>query len=103
MFFTTLYHDAGCDNNYREEYVLEASELLSKWGFEDGDICDHELLIYLVRKHLQPLLDERVELEEIVTCHNPIRATIETRQYVDESISVKVKYPDWYNEDGVTP
>jgi hypothetical protein len=73
---------------------LHASDLCSKWGFGDGDMCDHELLIKLVRENLAPLLDERVVLEEICTCHNPIRATDETIQFVDRDISVIVTHPD---------
>lgn len=71
--------------------------LLSKHGFQDGDelrdfICDylgeegnklndgfhpahHVLLIALVREKLLPLIQQKVEVEEIGTIHNPIRAT----------------------------
>jgi hypothetical protein len=63
--------------------------LLSKWGFNDGDILDdllydhfgtfdedpHELLIKVVRVHILPKLEQMVEVHEINTIHNPIRAT----------------------------
>lgn len=73
--------------------VFNASGLLSKWGFGDGDApdlvldyCDelavaypssetwHAVLTAVVRQLLAPLLDEHVELVEIDTIHNPIRA-----------------------------
>lgn len=87
-------------------YTLFASGLLSKFGFSDGDLLDdyafdevlpedlsrHVPLIAAVRKYLLPALDSRVEVEEIDTIHNPIRATDETRQYVDESVSVEVTF-----------
>lgn len=72
---------------------LNSDSLLSKWGFDDGspfddfiDWCEDnghprpeyaredELLRTLVRTHLVPALDQRVELVEIETSHNPIRA-----------------------------
>ncbi len=67
--------------------VLDATGLLSKWGFWDGDIlteCNavnsdedsHDALIWLVRNKLAPkMLSEHgyePELCEIITCHNPI-------------------------------
>lgn len=66
--------------------------LLSKYGFNDGDEpdawldwCDergidynawhwHPVLRRLVREHLVPKLDQAVEVYDIETCHNPIRA-----------------------------
>lgn len=70
---------------------LFAESLFSKWGFNDGDIPDHiadalddaglptngwrVVLCRLVREHLVPALDQRVEVTEIETCHNPIRAS----------------------------
>lgn len=69
---------------------LFSAGLLSKWGFGDGDTpdhvydyCDehgipylswHPLLVRLVREFLLPVLDQRVEVVEISTHHNPIRA-----------------------------
>lgn len=69
--------------------------MLSKWGFNDGDEPDalidwlaehrpdidyaeldfHPVLCALVRRYLLPVLDQRVEVVEIETTHNPIRAT----------------------------
>jgi hypothetical protein len=67
------------------EYVtLCASCLLSKWGFEDGDLlsflndwitCDRRaVLVELVKRKLLPALKQQVEFEVIETNHNPIRA-----------------------------
>lgn len=78
----------------RYSVILFSSGLLSKWGFNDGDIpdqiCDalelaHDepwptswraVLVDLVRRHVLPKLDQQVEVVEIVTNHNPIRATV---------------------------
>ena len=74
---------------------LFSDGLLSKWGFNDGDepdwlldYCDdhgldypdawHAALRTLVHEHLLPALDQRVEVYDIETIHNPIRAA-----YVD--------------------
>ncbi len=58
--------------------------LLSKWGFDDGDIFGwlgdfgihdrHAVLCAVVRQKLLPVLTQKVEVEEISCCHNPIRA-----------------------------
>jgi hypothetical protein len=76
-----------------DDLVLMAAGLLSKWGFDDGDMPDavddrlfsqgHEVpsdvwrrtLARLVREHLLPALDQHVEAVEIDTIHNPIRAS----------------------------
>lgn len=87
-----------------ETLILFSSCLLSKWGFDDGHpfetitewyheqhgdgpmnhcecptfdlgVSDHALLRLLVRRHLLPAFEQRVELVEIVTSHNPIRAS----------------------------
>jgi hypothetical protein len=77
--------------------TLCSSSLLSKWGFDDGDlpesVWDHlddtvdddeyrrlfdaskPALVRLVREFLLPALDQQVEVVEIVTSHNPIRAS----------------------------
>lgn len=87
-------------------YLFRASSLLSKFGFTDGDMLDgdefdrvlphdlsrHAPLIAAVKKYLLPLLDPRVELEEIDTIHNPIRATRDTAQYVDETVEVELSF-----------
>lgn len=75
-----------------EEYILSAKDLASKWGFDDGDLLSgiaqvgksHSLLIASVRAFLLPLLPD-VEVYEIGTCHNPIRATDETRHLCEGS------------------
>lgn len=71
--------------------MLYASSLLSKWGFGDGDEPDHYLdwldehrlphpadwhpvLRHLVRTRLLPLIVEDIEIYDIETNHNPIRA-----------------------------
>ncbi|MGV1944846.1 MULTISPECIES: hypothetical protein [unclassified Agrobacterium] len=91
-------------------YLLDAGSLCSKWGFSDGDMFDedpfdtllfqgdgiwisgHLPLIASVRKFLVPKLDNRVVIEEIDTNHNPIRATEETMQFVDQGIEVEVTF-----------
>lgn len=70
---------------------LNSSSLLSKYGFNDGDLpeelMDHldalgmpypddwrPILVHLVRTHLLPYLQHDVEVEVLGTNHNPIRA-----------------------------
>lgn len=75
---------------------LYGSSLTSKWGFSDGDvvfdwlydngyendvpengIAEHDVLADLVRTHLVPVIEaagHTIELVEIGTIHNPIRA-----------------------------
>lgn len=90
--------------------TLFADCLLSKWGFGDGDVpdayldwCDdnghpypddwHTVLRTLVRTRLVPALHQRVEVVDIETIHNPIRA-----ERVDG-----VDVPDWRsNDSGLT-
>lgn len=72
--------------------ILHADGLLSKWGFGDGDAPDHYLdwlddqhlpypedwhavLRHLVRTRLLPLIVEDIEVYDIATNHNPIRAS----------------------------
>lgn len=68
-----------------EEVMLFSDGLLSKWGFSDGGLLDwlfefirdcdtHKVLAETVKRYLVPNLDCDVELIEIWTCHNPIRA-----------------------------
>jgi hypothetical protein len=91
---------------------LFSDALLSKWGFGDGDepdawmdYCDehgidwtriewHPILVRLVRTHLLPAIDQRVEVVEIETIHNPIRA--ETVDGVDVT-------DHWYDSSGSGP
>jgi hypothetical protein len=70
--------------------TLHTDDLLSKFGFNDGDdpedwldYCDangidyNEIefpLVQLVRQYVLPVLDQRVTVVEIETLHNPIRA-----------------------------
>lgn len=85
---------------------LASSSLLSKYGFDDGAIPDqvldylydhgiadpgdwHSILVTLVRTHLLPELAKhhRVEVEEIGTHHNPIRARSVDDKPVDTDLS----------------
>lgn len=74
-------------------FFLASDGLLNKWGFNDGDepdalldYCDEHGIPYptlegwtatlraLVRERLVPALDQEIELVDVETCHNPIRA-----------------------------
>lgn len=84
------------------ELTLHATCLLSKWGFGDGDVlhdwawdnCDrgfdvnvHEVLRGLVRRFLVPAIEDAghvVEVYDIETIHNPIRASILNGEPVDD-------------------
>ena len=65
-------------------------DLLSNWGFQDGDILgtllvqhgfdlaninENDVLCAIVRNLVIPVIVNRVELKEISTMHNPIRIT----------------------------
>lgn len=97
------------------ELALFSSDLLSKWGFNDGDWPDHlldwldecgvdytevrwrPLLCELVRTRLLPVLEQRVKILQIETAHNPIRA---------ESVDGVDVTECWYNrqpEPTLTP
>jgi hypothetical protein len=69
--------------------TLHSGDLLSKWGFNDGDQpepfldwCDAQGEEYpeefpwgeLVRRFLVPALKQSVTVVDVETCHNPIRA-----------------------------
>ncbi|MFC9609118.1 DUF6221 family protein [Streptomyces niveus] len=70
--------------------TLFSVDLVSKWGFNDGDTpeswldwCDTQGIDYnafdfpwaaLVRKHLVPVIEQDITVVEIMTMHNPIRA-----------------------------
>jgi hypothetical protein len=75
--------------------TLYSDGLLSKWGFNDGDEPDnvvdwleaeppfgydyvtfpwHPVLAALVRAHLLPRIEQTVQLVDVETNHNPIRA-----------------------------
>ncbi|MFJ1964887.1 hypothetical protein [Streptomyces massasporeus] len=71
------------------DLTLFSCDLLSKWGFNDGDAPDQWLdyceargidytklafpLVALVRAHLLPRIEQAVTAVEIETIHNPIR------------------------------
>jgi len=68
-----------------EEVQLNSADLLSKWGFGDGEWIDwlkefgtfdtSAVLVELVRRKLIPALDQKVEIEvHYSTNHNPCRA-----------------------------
>lgn len=75
--------------------IFYTNDLLSKWGFSDGDILDdflwnnnislpsyegedysrsHQALIHVVKTLIIPELDQRVAVTVIGCIHNPIRA-----------------------------
>lgn len=67
--------------------IFYTDSLLSKFGFGDGDMLDdllfdnginldndHDFLIKVVREHVLPAVKQQVDVYEIVTIHNPIRA-----------------------------
>lgn len=70
--------------------MLFSADLLSKWGFNDGDdpeewldYCEAHGIDYneidfpwvaVVRSHLLPVIEQAVTVVEIETIHNPIRA-----------------------------
>lgn len=73
-----------CEPVPPEMVTFFTESLLSKWGFSDGDLLDwlyefgirdkHAVLCAVVRQKVLPALAQRVEVDEIGTCHNPIRA-----------------------------
>lgn len=88
-----------------EMLVLETAGLLSKWGFNDGDIPEEvydlivdenldwrkvawrdELLPLLVEKYVLPLLDQKVETYRIGSPHNPIRAASVQEEIITDSV-----------------
>jgi len=81
--------------------------LLSKWGFCDGDkledlffsninkfnnksMGEHDLLVLTVKKFIIPKIKNNIEIEEIITNHNPIRAS-----------KVDNKNIDWFNDTDI--
>ncbi|MFF3891384.1 hypothetical protein [Streptomyces sp. NPDC001914] len=91
------------------DLTLFSADLLSKWGFWDGDApdawldyCDSEGIDHtkldfptaaIVRAHLVPVLEQHVTVVDVETIHNPIR--VQTRDGVDVSET-------WYGR-GPTP
>ncbi len=78
-----------------ETVHLFTESLLSKWGFHDGDQLDwlwshhrgydkHAVLIECVKRKMLPALVQKVEIREIVCCHNPCRAeTVDGKNVTD--------------------
>jgi hypothetical protein len=103
--------------------ILYADDLLSKWGFGDGDASDayldwldvrdlpypenwHGVLRHLVRTRLLPLIVEDIEVYDIETNHNPIRASkvngVEIDDYADNDnvlhdLAVNIPFEDVYD------
>lgn len=89
----------------KRNLALYADDLLSKWGFDDGDRLsdwvfdtlgrhdfeyeNHKVLEELVKRYLLPKLDKKVEIYFINTIHNPVRA-----EMIDG-----VYYTNHYNHD----
>lgn len=99
--------------------ILFSDGLLSKWGFNDGDLpeefyewwhetrcppscfweCyakvpDKPVIQVLVRRFLLPALDQRVEVYDIGTIHNPIRASsVDGLEVPDEVIYGSTRGP----------
>ena len=78
---TALFSGPECP----DKVLLFSDGLLSKWGFNDGDLLDwlfdydekfdiHAVLRAVVREKLLPALTDKVEVFDIDTIHNPIRA-----------------------------
>lgn len=79
--------------------VLYADDLLSKWGFGDGDrlgdwvfdtfdrhtfeFDNHKCLEELVKRFLLPKLDKKVEIMFVGTIHNPVRAEMIDGKYYE--------------------
>lgn len=93
--------------------LFDTSGLLSKFGFKDGDILDdiwfdvedsgiepkidrHQFLIKVVKELLIPKIDNNIELLEIDTIHNPIRASkvdgIDINSFDDNNIIINPKF-----------
>lgn len=79
------------------KFVMYADDLLSKWGFSDGDrLSDyvfeesraydfqfdcHKALEELVKRYLLPKLDKKVEVMFVESIHNPVRAEMIDGEY----------------------
>ncbi len=97
--------------------ILDADGLLSKWGYCDGDIViewwdeqfdgeipqdlldhvdHHAVLSDLVRTHLVPVIIEAghtIEVYDIQSIHNPIRARILDGVEVEPSLANRQIFP----------
>ncbi len=85
-----------------KDTVLYSWCLLSKWGFNDGDLFDeydlnHNFLCAVVKRKLIPKLEQKVEIISMETIHNPIRA-----KTVDGVDVTKFWYDDT-NSIGLSP
>lgn len=76
---------------------MYADDLLSKWGFGDGDrlsdfmyesnskfeykVDSHKLLEELVKRYMLPKLKDKVEISYMSTIHNPVRAEMINGKY----------------------
>lgn len=99
--------------------TLVSSDLLSKWGFNDGeppdawlDYCEANGIDYnavdfplaaLVRRYLVPVLDQTVTVVDIETIHNPIRVDTVDGQDVTEVWHGRAPEPRLTPEHVVVP
>ena len=81
---------------------LCSDSLYSKWGFCDGDILsdllwnapedlEHQTLFALIKKYLLPRM-EGVDVDFIITHHNPIRAVDMDNRHPEVTVSVSHEY-----------
>ncbi|MFI2358159.1 hypothetical protein OG582_11915 [Streptomyces anulatus] len=89
--------------------TLFSADLLSKWGFNDGDSpgswldwCDNRGVDYnmfdfpwaaIVRKHLVPAIEQDVTVVDVETIHNPIRVKTVNGVDVTQAWSGKAAAP----------
>ncbi|MFE9381390.1 hypothetical protein [Streptomyces sp. NPDC006855] len=89
--------------------TLFSTDLLSKWGFNDGDDpeswldwCDERGIDYnavdfpwaaIVRQHLIPVIEQDITVVDIETIHNPIRAETVNGADVSEGWYGRVEVP----------
>lgn len=96
--------------------MLHSDCLLSKYGFEDGDVLDdlidgsgvkpekwedpngygfyHWVLIKLVKEFLLPALPRTIEIYTMMSIHNPIRAEKPDECDDIKGVIVEVSYDD---------
>ncbi|UPT41786.1 MULTISPECIES: hypothetical protein [Streptomyces] len=89
--------------------TLFSADLLSKWGFNDGDDpewwldwCESQRIDYnafdfpwaaIVRQHLIPAIEQDVTVVDIETIHNPIRVETVNGTDVSEAWYGRVQEP----------
>jgi len=78
--------------------------LLSKWGFEDGeilhdlihkeniDVDPHDVLCAVVKELVIPKTQDKIEVYTVSTCHNPIRASSVNGQQVFSTLPNNVDF-----------